>query len=73
MKRQHELDRLVQERGKNEARFLELESSMRKAALKVANKLIEANLNKETSDYHKQPCRCSCGGRQSIEGSDGEF
>ncbi len=73
MKRQHELDRLVQERGKNEARFLELESSMRKAALKVANKLIEANLNKKTSDYHRQPCRCSFGGWQSIEGSDGEF
>lgn len=46
---------------------------MREATLKVVNKLIEANLNKETSDYHRQPCRCSFGGRQSIEGSNGEF
>ena len=47
---------------------MELESSMRAAALKVAGKLLEAKLNDDTSDYHGQAYHCSCGGTAVYRG-----
>ncbi len=47
---------------------MELESSMRAAALKVAGKLLEAKLNDDKSDYHGQAYRCSCGGTVVYRG-----
>ena len=54
--------------AKSKVGFLELESSMRAAALKVAGKLLEAKLNDDTSDYHGQACQCSCGGTAVYRG-----
>ena len=54
--------------AKSKVGFLELESSMRAAALKVAGKLLEAKLNEDKSDYHGQACQCSCGGTAVYRG-----
>jgi len=47
---------------------MELEWSMREAALKVARGILEAKLNEDTSDYHGPASHCSCGGTAVYRG-----